>query len=129
MAIARLPFEFADIKSLPPTAPIISRVVTHHETVYVSGLLSSYPPDPEEDIRTQTRKVLERLDGVLADAGTDKSKLLSAQVWLADMGMFNEHNEVWNEWVDRANPPARVCVQAQLVHPAFLVEIMATAAR
>jgi len=128
MTITRLPFEFGDVKALP-TWPIISRAVTHGDTVYLSGLLSSYPPNPEDDIRVQTKKVLQRIDRLLADAGTNKSKLLAAQVWLADMNMFAEHNEVWNEWVDSDNPPARVCIQAQLVHPVFLVEIMVTAAR
>jgi enamine deaminase RidA (YjgF/YER057c/UK114 family) len=63
-----------------------------------------------------------------AAAGTDKSRLLTAQVWLADMSLFEAHNAVWNEWVDRANPPARVCVRAELWRPQMLVEIMVTAA-
>jgi enamine deaminase RidA (YjgF/YER057c/UK114 family) len=59
----------------------------------------------------------------------DKSKLLTAQVWLSDMGLFEAHNVAWNEWVDRKNPPVRACVQANLWRPNLLVEIMVTAAR
>lgn len=111
-----------------PGAPIISQVVTHGDVVYLCGVVSDWV-NPTGDIQSQTRKVLQRIDQLLADAGTDKSKLLTAQVWLADMSMFAEHNQAWNEWVDTRNPPARVCVQAQLTHPGLLVEIMVTAAR
>jgi enamine deaminase RidA (YjgF/YER057c/UK114 family) len=81
------------------------------------------------DIQAQTRQVLERIDRLLAGAGTDKSKLLTAQVWLSDMSLFAAHNAVWNEWVDRQNPPVRACVGAPLYRPEPLVEIMVTAAR
>ena len=106
-------------------APIISTTVTHGDTVYVSGVIA----DPGGDIRSQTAQVLQRIDDHLKAAGTDKSRLLTAQVWLADMATFVEHNEAWNEWVDPVNPPVRACVQAQLVHPSLLVEIMVTASR
>jgi enamine deaminase RidA (YjgF/YER057c/UK114 family) len=62
-------------------------------------------------------------------AGTDKSKLLTAQVWLSDMRLFEAHNAAWNAWVDRENPPVRACVRADLVRPGLLVEIMVTAGR
>jgi enamine deaminase RidA (YjgF/YER057c/UK114 family) len=81
------------------------------------------------DVQAQTAQVLQRIDELLADAGTDKSKLLTAQVWLADMSLFAEHNEAWNAWVDPRNPPVRACVEARLTHPELLVEIMCTAAR
>lgn len=106
-------------------APVISTSVTRGDTVYLSGVLASSPGD----VRSQTAQVLQRIDQLLAAAGTDKSRLLTAQVWLADMATFVDHNEVWNEWVDPANPPVRVCVEARLVHPARHVEIMVTAAR
>ena len=73
--------------------------------------------------------MLERIDTALQKVGTDKSKLLTAQVWLADMQMFEAHNAVWNAWVDPQNPPVRACVRADLTRPGFLVEIMVTAAR
>ena len=66
---------------------------------------------------------------LLAAAGTDKSRILTAQVWLADMALFERHNAAWNAWVDREHPPARACVQAALFRPELLVEIMVTAAR
>ena len=105
--------------------PVISKAVVRGDTVYLCGVT----PDPVGDVAAQTRQVLERIDRLLAAAGTDKSKLLTAQVWLADMGLFEAHNAAWNEWVDRANPPARACVGAPLFRPGLLVEIMVTAAR
>ena len=104
--------------------PIISRVVEHGDTVYVCGTL----PDPVGDITTQTKQVLDRIDEALNLAGTNKSKLLTAQVWLADMRLFEAHNAVWNAWVDPRNAPVRACVRAELVRKS-LVEIMVTAAK
>ncbi len=109
----------------PNTLPHISGAVVHGDTVYLQGVT----PDPGGDITSQTRQVLERIDGLLALAATDKSKLLSAQVWLSDMRLFEAHNAVWNAWVDRENPPVRACVRADLVRPGLLVEIMVTAGR
>jgi enamine deaminase RidA (YjgF/YER057c/UK114 family) len=106
-------------------APIISTSVVRGDMVYLSGVIASRPGD----VRSQTAQVLQRIDGLLAEAGTDKSRLLTAQVWLADMNTFVDHNEAWNEWVDPANPPVRVCVEARLNYPGLLVEIMVTAAR
>jgi len=105
--------------------PIISRAVVHDNTVYLCGITA----DPVGDITAQTRQVLERIDGLLDQAGTNKSKLLTAQVWLSNMRLFRQHNLAWNEWVDRENPPARACVEAELFDPGLLVEIMVTAAR
>ena len=105
--------------------PIISGVVVHADTVYISGVTA----DPGSDITAQTQQVLDRIDAALQRVGTDKSKLLTAQVWLADRRMFEAHNAVWNAWVDPQNPPVRACVRADLTRPAFLVEIMVTAAR
>jgi enamine deaminase RidA (YjgF/YER057c/UK114 family) len=85
--------------------------------------------DPIGDVKVQTKQVLERIDQLLQKAGTDKSKLLVAQVWLKDMQDFEDHNSVWNEWVDRQNPPVRFCVGATLWRPNILVEIMVTAAQ
>lgn len=104
--------------------PIISRVVEHNGIVYVCGTL----PDPVGDITEQTRQVLDRIDDALRLAGTDKSSLLTAQVWLADMRLFKAHNEVWNAWVDPRNAPVRACVRADLVRTC-LIEIMVTAAK
>ena len=105
--------------------PIISYAVVRGDTVYLSGVT----PDPGGDITPQTRQVLGRIDALLAKGGTDKSRLLTAQVWLAAMRLFEAHNAVWNGWVDRENPPVRACVRADLVRPGLLVEIMVTAAK
>ena len=80
------------------------------------------------DIKTQTAQVLRRVDELLNLAGTDKSQLLSAQVWIADMRLFEDHNSVWNEWVDLANPPARACLTTDFWRPGMLVEVMVVAA-
>jgi len=66
--------------------------------------------------------VPERIDQLLQMAGTDKSKLLVAQVWLADMSDFDDHNAVWNDWVDRQNPPVRACVGASSGMQAFVLK-------
>ena len=105
--------------------PLISRAVVRGDTVYLCGVT----PDPVGDIKAQTKQVLDRIDRLLQTAGSDKSKLLTAQVWLSDMRLFEAHNAVWNEWVDAKNPPLRACVQADLWRPNMLVEIMVTAAQ
>jgi enamine deaminase RidA (YjgF/YER057c/UK114 family) len=108
--------------------PIVSFITAHNNMVYLSGVTA----DPEHlgDIKDQTRQVLDRIDRLLKRAGTDKSKLLNAQVWLTDMANFADHNSIWNDWVDRDNPPARACLESRnLWRPGMLVEIMATAAR
>ena len=105
--------------------PIISLVVVHNGTVSTCGVTA----EPTGDVRVQTRKVLETIDRLLQQAGTDKSKLLTAHVWLTDWKDFEDHNSIWNDWVDRQNPPVRVCVQASLWRPNILVEIMVTAAQ
>jgi len=105
--------------------PIISRALVRGDTVYLCGVT----PDPVGDIKAQTKQVLERIDELLKTGGTDKSKLLTAQVWLSDMRLFEDHNAVWNECVDPQNAPVRACVRAELWRPNMLVEIMVTAAK
>jgi len=105
--------------------PIISKLTVRGDMVYVCGVTS----DPVGDVKAQTRQVLERIDRLLQSAGTDKSRILSAQVWLSDMKYFAEHNAVWNEWVDAKNPPVRACVGATLFRPELLVEIMVVASK
>jgi enamine deaminase RidA (YjgF/YER057c/UK114 family) len=108
--------------------PLISYATTFGDIVYLAGVTA----DPSEpgDVKAQTRQVLARIDALLARAGTHKSKMLTAQVWLTDMDLFASHNDAWNEWVDPKNPPVRACLLSpQLWRPGLLVEIMATAAR
>lgn len=103
--------------------PIISKVVIHGNSVYTCGVTA----EPTGDITQQTQQVLDRIDRLLHAAGTDKSRLLTAQVWLRDMSLFASHNAVWNVWVDPDHPPVRVCITAELWQPSLLVEIMVTA--
>ena len=77
----------------------------------------------------QTKDILATIDGYLAKAGTDKSKLLSANIWITDMAKFNEMNAVWDAWVSPGNTPARATVEAKLAAPGYNVEIMVAAAR
>ena len=105
--------------------PIISQAVVHGNVAYFAGIT---PSPIVGDIKTQTAQVLRRVDELLNLAGTDKSQLLSAQVWIADMRLFEDHNSVWNEWVDPANPPARACLTTDFWRPGMLVEIMVVAA-
>jgi enamine deaminase RidA (YjgF/YER057c/UK114 family) len=105
--------------------PVISLAVVYNGIVSTCGVTA----EPTGDVRVQTKKVLASIDGLLEKAGTDKSKLLTAYVWLADMQDFEEHNAIWNEWVDRQNAPVRFCVQSPLWRRNILVEIMVTAAQ
>lgn len=86
-------------------------------------------PDRSEDVAGQTRQVLAIFDGYLAEAGSDKSQLLTAQIWLKNMRDYATVNEVWNSWIDPDNPPARSCVSANMSKPESLIEIRITAAR
>jgi len=104
--------------------PRMSRCVVKGDMVYLAGLTAS---DASGDIKSQTQQILDKIDGYLATAGTDKSKLLQANLWITDMANFSAMNEVWNAWVDPENPPVRACVQAGLARPQLLVEIMVSA--
>jgi len=87
--------------------PIISPVVAQGDRVHVCGITG----DPVGDVTTQTRQALGRIDDLLARAGTDKSRRLTAQVWLSDTRLFRTHNLAWNEWVDPEHPPVRACAR------------------
>ncbi|WP_353153347.1 RidA family protein [Pollutimonas bauzanensis] len=104
----------------------LSRVVKHAGVVYVAGVTSS---DRAADIKVQTRDTLKKIDGYLASVGTDKSRLLTVQIWLKDIDRdFGGMNEVWNEWADKANMPTRATCEAKLAAPELLVEIIVSAA-
>jgi enamine deaminase RidA (YjgF/YER057c/UK114 family) len=106
--------------------PRMSQAVAYGNTVYLAGQVAD---DPVPSVGEQTRQVLARIDRLLKDAGTDKTKLLSANIWLTDIGRFAEMNAVWDAWVSPGNTPARATVQATLAAPQFLVEIAVIAAR
>lgn len=109
------------------TGPRMSQVVVHGNTVYLAGVVANKAAG--ESVTKQTQDILATIDAHLAKAGTDKSKLLSANIWLADMGSFAEMNAVWDAWVDKNNTPARATVEAKLASPQYLVEIMVVAAK
>ncbi len=104
---------------------LMSGAVIHNGTVYLQGLV---PEDTLADIKGQTRQVLDRIDARLAEAGTDKSKLLWTQIWLSDITERDAMNEVWTSWIDAGNPPVRACVQSPLARPDLRIEIMVIAA-
>ena len=105
--------------------PRMSQAVVHNGTVYLAGQVSKNP----DGVQAQTRDILARIDQLLATAGTDKSKLLSATVWLTDISTWSAMNEVWDAWVDTANPPVRAAIEAALAGPEYRVEIMVVAAQ
>lgn len=104
----------------------LSRAVVHGSLVFLAGLTAD---DLTQDVTGQTRQILAKIDRTLEEAGTDKSKLLSAQIWLRDIATFAAMNQAWEAWLDKANPPARATVEARLANDRILVEIMAVAAR
>lgn len=103
----------------------MSQAVRHGQTVYLAGQVAK---DYDGSIEKQTREVLEAIDRVLAEAGTDKSHVLSCQVILNNIADFAAMNAVYDAWIDPANPPARACIEARLAHPSLKVEIIAIAA-
>ena len=103
----------------------MSQAVVHAGTVYLAGQVAD---DTSVGVAGQTEQVLAKIDAQLAAAGTDKSKLLSAQLWITDMASFNEMNAVWDAWVTPGETPVRACVEATLAAPQYRVEIMVTAA-
>jgi enamine deaminase RidA (YjgF/YER057c/UK114 family) len=109
------------------TGPRMSKAVIHGDTVYLAGIVADSPKD--KGVAEQTRSILSQIDGLLAAAGTDKAKLLSANIWITDMAHFNEMNAVWDAWVSPGNTPARATVEAKLATPDYKVEIMVVAAR
>lgn len=109
------------------TGPRMSKAVVHGNTVYLAGLVADEPKG--KSVTEQTRNILAQIDGYLAKAGSDKSKLLTANIWITDMANFAEMNAVWDAWVSAGNTPARATVEAKLATPDYKVEIMVTAAK
>lgn len=101
-----------------------SRAVVHNGVAYLSGLVAD---DKSLTVKQQTAQVLAKIDAVLAQLGTDKTKILSSVVYMADLGEKDAMNEAWMAWMDPAHPPARAAVGVQLT-PGTAVEIMVQAA-
>jgi enamine deaminase RidA (YjgF/YER057c/UK114 family) len=107
------------------TGQRMSRIVIHNDTVYPCGQVAA---DANADIREQTRTMLEKVDTLLAQAGSDREHLLSATVYIRDMKDFAGMNEVWDAWVPVGHAPARACVEARMARPELLVEVSVVAA-
>ena len=104
----------------------LSKVVEHNGTVYIAGTTAE---DKSAGMKQQTEQVLAKIDGLLGRSGTNKSKLLSATIYISDMAQKAAMNEAWLAWIDRKNPPTRACVAVELGSLATLVEIVVTAAK
>jgi enamine deaminase RidA (YjgF/YER057c/UK114 family) len=103
----------------------LSEIVVHNGTVYLAG---EVPDDESLDITGQTAQVLAKIEKALKEVGSDKSKILSAQIFLPDMGDFAGMNAAWEKWVVAGQTPARATVEAKLANPGYKVEIMCIAA-
>jgi len=103
----------------------LSEVAIHNETVYLAGQIAE---DTKQDITGQTLEVLGHVDRLLAEAGSDKTCILSCQIYIKDMKDFAGMNAVWDEWVPQGHTPPRATVEAKLANPEVLVEIVIVAA-
>ena len=106
--------------------PILSLAVEHGQTVYLAGIVAK---DLKKDVKGQTKEIVDEIDRLLAKCGSNKSKVLQAQIWVTDIRNRAPMNEVWTAWADAKNLPARACVEAKLADPRMLVEIMIVAAK
>ena len=104
----------------------LSQVVIHGDTVYLAGIVADHPV---ADVAAQTGQILDKIDQYLKEAGSDKTKMLSATIWLSDIRYYDEMNSVWDKWVPKDAAPARACIEGRLAAPKYLVEIRIVAAR
>ncbi|KAB0267957.1 RidA family protein [Microvirga brassicacearum] len=107
--------------------PRMSGAVVHGNTVYLAGQVAQNAAG--QSVTEQTKDILSIIDGLLAEAGTDKTKLLMVNIWITDMATFTEMNAVWDSWVPQGNTPARATVEAKLAAPQYKVEIAVIAAK
>ena len=112
-----------DIKRLQ-TGPRMSQAVIANGFVFLAGQVG----EPGASVTEQTRAILSQIDALLAEAGADKTRIVSAQIWMADMADFAEMNAVWDGWVPQGHTPARATGEAKLATPDYKVEIIVTAA-
>jgi enamine deaminase RidA (YjgF/YER057c/UK114 family) len=106
------------------TGPRMSEGVAYNGILWVAGQVGT----PGDSVADQTRQCLAEVDRILANAGTDKTRILSAQIWLADMADFAAMNGVWDAWVPQGHTPARATGEAKLAAPGYKVEVIVTAA-
>jgi enamine deaminase RidA (YjgF/YER057c/UK114 family) len=112
------------IKRIRP-GPRLSGASVHHGLCWLAGQTAD---DLTQDGKGQTKQILDKIDAILAEAGTDKKKLLTVQIWLSDMRFFADMNSVYDQWNHKESPPARATVEARLATPQHLVEIGGVAA-
>ncbi|NHQ75533.1 RidA family protein [Roseovarius gahaiensis] len=103
----------------------MSQIVTHNGTVYLAGQVGN----PGDSVAEQTKTCIEKVDTLLAEAGSDPTRILQCTIWLADMADFAEMNAVWDAWVPDGHAPARACGEAKLATPDYKVEFLVTAAQ
>jgi len=103
----------------------MSQIVIHGDTIYLAGQVGNRGDSTAD----QTRTCLEKVEALLAEAGSDKTRILQTTIWLADMADFAEMNAVWDAWVAPGHAPARACGEAKLAHPELTVELLVTAAK
>jgi len=114
-----------EIKRIQP-GPRMSQAVVYGNIAFLAGQVAANAPGAS--VAEQTKDILAGADKLFAEAGTDKTKLLSATIWITDMATFHEMNGVWDAWVSPGNTPGRACVEAKLAAPQFTVEIAVVAA-
>ncbi|PQJ61643.1 RidA family protein [Photobacterium angustum] len=107
------------------TGARMSRIVKYNGTIYLCGQVCA---DATKDITEQTQTMLDKVEALLLQAGSDKEHMLSATIYIKDMSMFAEMNAVWDNWVPEGHAPARACVEASMARDALLVEISVVAA-
>jgi len=109
------------------TGPRMSQMVVCGDMIYTAGQVSQNAAGAS--VAEQTKDILARIDELLATAGSDKTKIVTATIWLADISSFAEMNSIWDAWVPQGHTPARACVESKLAAPQYTVEIQVTAAR
>ena len=114
------------IQRIQPGARM-SKAVVHGNTIYLAGQVADKAAG--KSVGEQTTEILAIIDGLLAEAGSDKTKILSVNIYLSDIGRFAEMNAVWDTWVPAGHTPARATIEAKLAAPAYTVEIQAIAAK
>ena len=103
----------------------MSKIVIHNGTIYLCGQVAE---DHSQGIKEQTRAMLNEVESLLKEAGSDKNHILSATIYLKSMDLFEEMNEIWDNWVPEGHAPARACVEARMVDEEYLIEISVIAA-
>ena len=103
----------------------MSQIVEHGQTIYLAGQVGT----PGASVAEQTQECLDKVDALLSRAGSDRTRILQAVIWMADMADFAEMNGVWDAWVPEGHAPARACGESRLATPEYLVEVIVTAAK